>query len=333
MKKTLCCILCVIFICIGLTSCKQNIYPLSSTQLMMDTVISIKLFDGDSDALDGAVSLCKRYDMLFSKTVATSDVYKLNHAGGQPVTVEDDTAYLLEIAVDISEKSNGAFDPTVLPLVSLWDVTNSEAPPKDSHITAALKSVDYKNIIIDGNTVTLLNGATVDLGGIAKGFIADKVKEYLKAKGVESAIINLGGNIMLIGNKDGEDFSVGIQKPFGKENELSATACLTDKTAVTSGIYQRYFEANGKIYHHIINPESGYPTDNGIAAVTVIAESSAIADGLSTACLNLGATESAALLKQYGAEAIFITTDGELILTDGLTQSIDKGDITVSLKQ
>ena len=318
MKKLICLILSVALAVGLLCSCSRNVYPLSSTQIMMDTVVTVTIYDGNDDVLTGAMQLCKNFENLLSKTIEGSDVYKINHSNGQPVTVADDTAELLSIALDISGKSGGAFDPTVLPLVELWDVNNATSAPDDADITAALTSVGYQNIQLEGNKVTAKNGATLDLGGIAKGFIADKVAVYLKEKGVKSAIINLGGNTVLVGGKNGGDFSVGVQKPFGKQNELCATVMLSDKTAVTSGTYQRYFEQNGKLYHHIIDPKTGYPTDNGLTAVTVVTDSSAVADGLSTACLILGVEKGKALAKIYGAELIFVDKNGKLTVTDGL---------------
>ena len=249
-----------------------------------------------------------------------------------PTEVNPETVELLNTALNIAAKSNGAFDPTVMPLVTLWDVQNRTFPPSVADIKDKLNYVNYNNIIISQNTVTAQGGAQLDLGGIAKGFIADRIKEYLKVNGITSGVINLGGNTLLIGDKNGSDFTAGLQKPFGKNGELSATLELTDKTAVTSGIYQRYFEADGKIYHHIIDPYTGYPCDNGIASVTVITESSCIADGLSTACLNLGIEKGIELAKQYGAELIYITASGELILTDGLIKTYKDNRLFVCLK-
>ncbi len=323
----LCCIICILTV-----GCKSNVYPQSATEFMMDTVITITIYDGDSSALNGALKLCRQYENILSKTVKTSDVYKINHSNGTTVAVSPDTADLLKITYDIFTKSGGAFNPAVLPLVELWNVGNRTVPPADTEITENLKYVNFNNIIIDGNLVTAQNKAGIDLGGIAKGFIADKVKEYLKAQGVTSAVINLGGNTLLIGNKGQEEFTVGLQKPFGKSNELSAILKLSDKTAVTSGIYQRYFEAGGKIFHHIIDPETGYPCDNNLASVTVITDSSCIADGLSTACLNLGIEKGTELAKLYNAELIFITKDGELILTDGLCKSVIDNETVIMLK-
>ena len=332
MKKYVSLILVLCVILLSFCSCSRNVYPLSSTQIMMDTVVTIRLYDGNDDVLSGAMKLCKRYENLLSRTVEDSDIYKINHSNGQPVEVSDDTAELLRTALDIAEKSNGAFDPTVLPLVELWDVTNSKTVPPITEIQTALQSVGYKSVVLNGNTVTLKNGARLDLGGIAKGFIADKLKIYLKENGVKSAIINLGGNTLLVGDKNGNDFSVGVQKPFGKQNELSATVYISDKTAVTSGVYQRYFEQDGKIYHHIIDPKTGHPTDNGISAVTVLTDSSTIADGLSTACLILGIEKGTELAKQYGAELIFIDESGKITLTNGLNRESDNQDIIINFK-
>lgn len=331
MKRFILIILCCVPL-ITPAGCDKNIYPISATEFMLDTVITITVYDGDGSALSGALELCKQYENLLSKTVKTSDIYKINRSGGMPTEVTPETVELLNTALDIAVKSNGAFDPTVLPLVTLWDVQNRTFPPSVADIKDKLNYVNYNNIIISQNTVTAQGGAQLDLGGIAKGFIADRIKEYLKANGVTSGVINLGGNTLLIGDKNGSDFTVGLQKPFGKNGELSATLELTDKTAVTSGIYQRYFEADGKIYHHIIDPYTGYPCDNGIASVTVITESSCIADGLSTACLNLGIEKGSELAKQYSAELIYITASGELILTDGLIKTYKDNRLFVCLK-
>lgn len=332
MKKSLLILLCFL---LGncFIGCKQNVYPISKTEFMLDTVITITIYDGDPDALNGAVTLCKNYENLLSKTVQSSDVYKINHSNDTPTDVSPDTAELLKTALDIAKTSNGAFDPTILPLVEIWDVRNRTAPPKENEIEENLSYVNHNNVIIDGTAVTVKENAKIDLGGIAKGFIADKVKQYLKSKGVTSAVINLGGNTLLIGCKQGQNFSVGLQKPFGKNGELSAVLNLTDKTVVTSGIYQRYFKFDNKIYHHIIDPKTGYPSDNEITSVTVVTDSSTIADGLSTACLNLGIDKGIKLAKQYNAELIFIDTDGNLTLTDGLTQTIIDGQPHITLNK
>ncbi len=331
MKKIVLILLCCL-LSLSSVGCEKNIYPISKTEFMLDTVITITVYDGDPDALDGAMTLCKNYENLLSKTVQTSDVYKINHSNGKPTNISTDTVQLLKTALNIAKMSNGAFDPTVLPLVEIWDVRNRTNPPKGSEIKEKLDYVNYNNIIINDNTITAKNDAQIDLGGIAKGFIADKVKQYLMSNGVTSAVINLGGNTLLIGSKQNEDFSVGLQKPFGKNGKISAVLNLSDKTIVTSGIYQRYFEFENKIYHHIIDPKTGYPADNEITSVTVITDSSTIADGLSTACLNLGIDKGTKLAKQYNAELIFIDTNGNLILTNGLNKKVIDGQPHITLK-
>lgn len=285
---------------------------------MMTTVVTVTIYGGSDEILDGAMELCKDYENLFSRTISDSDVSNINHSGGSPVAVSHDTAELIKSSLEISRDSGGAFDITVLPLSELWDVEHRTAPPDDKLIEDAKAKVGFEQVTAENDTVTLKSGASVDLGGIAKGYIADKVRDYLKENKIKKAIINLGGNVVLIGNNDGKPYTVGIQKPFGANGEVAASLKLSDKTAVTSGIYERYFSVGDEIYHHIIDPATGRPASSDVASVTVICESSAIADGLSTACLCLGAEKSAALLKSYGAEAVFISRSGELSATDGL---------------
>lgn len=333
MKRKLCCAVTVLITLLScLCGCKENVSPLSATRLMMDTVITVTLYDGDGDILNGALEICEKYEKILSRTVEGSDIYRINNALGATVEVLPETAELITLAKQMAQSSDGAFDPTVLPLVELWNVSEAVFPPSASEVEAARSTVGFQNISVDGNKVTLSNGATVDLGGIAKGYIADRVKEYLVSKGVTSAIINLGGNTLLVGNKNGEDFSVGVQKPFAKSGELCARIMLDGKTAVTSGTYQRYFEADGRIYHHIIDTSTGWPADNGITSVTVIADSSAVADGLSTACLVLGAERGAELAKAYGVELITVAEDGSLTVTDGLKKDTDGNIAVISLK-
>ncbi len=303
------------------TSCKgesSKVKQYSATEIMMTTVVTISIYDDDESALNGAIELCRHYENLFSRTIQTSDVSRLNSADGQPITINTDTAELIKIALDISKESNGAFDITVTPLTELWNVTEAITPPNPTDIDTALQKVGYKNVLLDGNTVTLLNGVTLDLGGIAKGYIADKVKAYLIEQGVTRGTINLGGNVVLIGDNDGKPYSVGIQKPFAATGEAVLTLSLSDKTAVTSGIYERYFEFEGKNYHHIIDTSTGYPAENDVASATIITERSSIADGLSTACLILGIDKGKALAHKYGAEVVFVLRDGSIVTSDGL---------------
>ncbi len=314
-----------------LVSCKEKVKKYSATEILMTTVVTITVYAESQDVLKGAFDLCKSYEKLLSRTVDGSDIDRINKSEGEPITVDADTAELLKTALEISKKSNGAFDISITPLTELWNITEADTPPEQNSIDEALKNVDFNNITVDGNKVTATNGATIDLGGIAKGYIADKVKEYLKAKGVTRGMINLGGNVVLIGDNDGTPYNVGIQKPFAEMGETALTVSLSDMTAVTSGIYERYFEYEGEIYHHIIDPKSGYPVKNNIASITIICNNSAVADGLSTACLVLGVEEGKALAESFGAETVFILRDGTVIVSDGL--SVSSGDVPcISLK-
>ncbi len=315
-----------------LCSC-DNTKQISTTQYMMDTVITLTLFDADDTILNNAVEQSKKFEQLLSVTVEGSDVDRINKANDKAVEVSLDTINILNTAHDISARSNGAFDVTVLPLTQLWDIKNAQSIPNSRKILDAVSKVDYNNISIDKNTVSTANGATIDLGGIAKGYIADRLREYLESEGVENAIINLGGNVVVMGDKKDKPYAIGIQKPFHPHGELAATLYIKNKSAVTSGTYERYFIADNKVYHHVIDPLTGMPTDNDLQSVTVIADSSCIADALATACLILGVEKSIPLLKHYSAEAVFINSEQIITVTDGLLTEKEQEQISIKLKE
>lgn len=304
MKKFV--ILPTVLIALLLCSCETR--ESSQTRFLLNTVATLTA-DCDDQTLEGAFSLCEDYEKLLSRTVEGSEIYKLN--SGETVNVSDDTLLLIERSLYYSKLTDGKFDITVCPVSELWDFENQIIPSRDE-IAEALKSVDYENIETDGNTVSL-NGSKIDLGGIAKGYIADKVKEYLLENGADSAIINLGGNIVTYGR----DCTVGIKRPFGEDTIASIT--VRDKSVVTSGIYERYIEKDGRIYHHILDVETGYGIENELASVTVIGDSSLDCDALSTVCMLSGrekATEIIEGLSDY--EAVFIDRDGDMTVTAGL---------------
>jgi thiamine biosynthesis lipoprotein len=265
--------------------------------------------------MEGCFSLAETYENMFSATVEGSDIWRINHAGGSTVTVSDDTAALLQKALYYADLTDGAVDPTILPVSSLWEFGSDSTPhiPDEAALEAALTHVSYKNVILDGNAVTLTDSeAAIDLGFIAKGFIADKMKEYLISEGISSACINLGGNVIVIGSKpDGSPFKIGIQKAFADEGDTSAIISVSDISVVTSGIYERYFYEDGVLYHHILDTKTGYPVENDITSVTILSTSSVDADALSTTCFCLGVEKGAALLDSMGGvEYLFIRNDG-----------------------
>lgn len=253
---------------------------------------------------------------MFSRTAEDSEISRINNAGGAPVEVSEETITLIEKGIYYSEMSNGAFDITIGSISSLWDF-KAESPsiPDAAAIADAVSHVNYKNIMIQDNTVRLLDPyAKLDVGAVAKGYIADRLREYLEEEGIDHAMIDLGGNIIAMGSKlDGSDYNIGIQKPFDENGTPITSVKLSDKSIVTSGVYQRYFEQDGKIYHHILDPATGYPCENNLYSVTIITDSSLTADALSTTCFLLGYEKGMNLINQLNnVDAVFITNDNQI---------------------
>ena len=294
-----------------------NMKPISYTGIALDTVVSIQILDSSNEELmQGCVDICKKYENMLSRTIETSDVYKINHANGEAVEVSPETIYVMKKALYYSELSHGAFDITVGTVTPLWDfkATTPILPDQDK-LEEAASHVDYHSVIIGENTVQLTNPNTkIDLGAIAKGYIADKIKEYLISEGVEHALINLGGNALAIGSKlDGSSFNIGIQTPFAPDAGPITAVPITDQSIVTSGTYQRYFEIDGQLYHHILDPANGQPTNNGLSSVTIVTDSSLAADALSTTCFVLGPEKGMELINQLDdVEAIFIDSNNQI---------------------
>lgn len=303
------------------TGCKiKNQTPISKTGFYFDTVIEITLYDtNDYSLIDECFSLCNDLEQTVSRTIKSSDVYKLNHALGAPTSVSDTTLELVKKGIEYSELSNGKFDITIAPLSELWDFKNNTGSiPNPDDISEALSHVDYKNILIEDNKITLTDPASaIDLGGIAKGYMADKLKEYLVSKDVKSALINLGGNILTVGTKpNGESFHLGIQKPFDKQGSTITSVDVTDSSVVSSGVYERYFEVDNEIFHHILDTDTGYPCKNNLLGVTILSEKSVDGDALSTVCFTLGIQEATLLIEKLeDIDAIFITQDYQIIDT------------------
>lgn len=302
--------------CLFLSACSSSEEPISKQGFLLDTVIQITLYDTENESLlDESFAICEKYEQLLSRTIASSDVSRINEANGKPVTVSDETIALIQKSLTYSELSDGAFDITIAPLSSLWDFKDQKAVPDSNDIEEARKLVDYHAIRIDGNSVTLTNPeASIDLGAIAKGYIADKIKEYLVSENVKSGLINLGGNVLTIGTKpDGSAWNIGIQKPFDEQNAAITSVHLSDESVVTSGVYERYFKQDGIIYHHILDAKTGYPYQNGLLGVTIISKESVDGDALSTTCFALGLEKGMELIRSLpDVDAIFITDDYQL---------------------
>lgn len=329
-------LLCISF---PLSACTTPNAKVAKSGFYFDTIITITLYGtGEESYIDECFSMAKHYEDLFSNTVEGSDVWNINEYAGEYVTVSDETVELIEIGMKYGDLSNGVFDITLGKLSELWNISdiaanlvteNNEADesvlPSPEEIGILLPHINYKNIQIDKNRVCLTDpDAMLDLGGIAKGYIADRMKEYLNEAGITSGTIDLGGNILTIGEKsDGTAYTIGIQKPFEDSGEVIATVKVKDKTVVSSGVYQRYYRVDGKLYHHILDLSTGYPYDNDLYEVTIICDSSTDGDALSTICFCLGLEDGMALVESIpDTEAIFITSNYEIYKTTGIGTDI-----------
>lgn len=311
------CLLCFLTGCASTSPNEQS----QISGIYFDTVIQIQAWGADSDTLEQCKDICKSYENKFSTEIPTSEIAQINSAQGQPVSVSDDTIDILKTALYYCQLSDGKFDITIAPVSKLWNFNGEHngTIPDAAAISEALAHVGYQNVILDGNTVTLKDPkAQIDLGGIAKGYIADKLKEYLLSQNVEHALINLGGNVLAVGSRyDNQPFTIGIQKPFDKQNEAITQLEITDQSVVSSGNYERYFKKGDTIYHHILDTSTGYPCQNNLYQVTIVSDNSVDGDALSTTCYALGYEEAAKLIKQLdGIKAIFITEDYKILTVE-----------------
>jgi len=288
-----------------------------------DTLVTVTLYGADDGAMDAVWAACERYENLLSKTIAGSDVSRVNGAAGQSVTVDPETWEILRRAKEISRLTGGAFSVTIAPLSGLWDFTRgTNRMPTEAERLAALPLVDDSAIVLgENNTVTLPAGMQVDLGGIAKGYIADKVAELLRGRCM-GAIISLGGNTYVVGDKpDGSYNSVGVQDPFDQTGALEGVLFCKNISAVTSGTYERGFAGpDGTWYHHILDPKTGLPARSDLVSATLLMTSSMDADALATACIVIGSEKALQLAADNGLDAVFITTDGRTLMTDGFEE-------------
>jgi thiamine biosynthesis lipoprotein len=306
---------------LSMSSCKKNEEPISKSGTYFDTVITITLYDpNQEDVIDGCFKLAQKYEDYFSTTNPESDIAKINSANGNPVNVHSDTIDIIKKGIYYSSLTDGKFDITVGKLSKLWqNAIKTSTVPADSDIKEALSTVNYRGININGNNVNLtIPDQELDLGGIAKGYIADKMKAYILKQGVKSGIINLGGNVVVLGHKpDGSDYNVGIQKPFSETGEVITSISVNDESMVTSGTYERYFKKNGTVYHHILDLSTGYPCNNNLNSVTILSKKSVDGDALSTSCFCLGEEQSRILLKKIGnIDAVFVDKNGNITKTN-----------------
>lgn len=287
----------------------------SKTEFLMDTECTIKVLKGGKAAeaaVNSAFAEISKIENLTSIYVENSDISRINNAKANvPVKIDSSAFEIIKTALEISEDSGGAFDITISPVKELWSFKNPNGIPNSKEISENLEYVNYKNIVLDNDTKTVIKldeNVKIDLGGIAKGYCGDLAKEILLDCGIDKGIIDLGGNITVFGenpNSEDKKWGIGLQIPFEATGTYKDVVRAYNCSVVSSGNYERYFEYDGKLYHHILNPFNGYPVENGINSVSIIHESSVIADALSTACFVLGKEDGTELAKKYNAEIYF----------------------------
>lgn len=262
----------------------------------------------------------KELEALWSTTDKNSDIYKVNQNGGTRTKVSEETAEILQFALEMAEQTRGSLDPTISPVVTAWGFINREYDiPTEGELTDLLQNIDYEKVLLEGTFVTLPDGMQLDLGSVGKGYTGDIIAELLKEQGVTSALLDIGGNVQMVGRKpDGSRWRLGIQNPFG-EGSLGILES-EDGAVVTSGNYERYFIGeDGKQYGHIIDPSTGYPAESGLASVSIIAKEGKLCDALSTAMYVVGLDEATEYWKENGGfEMLLVTDENEIYLTEGI---------------
>lgn len=292
--------------------------PETATFFAMDTAMDFTVY-GDAALLDEAETLIGSLEEQVSVTDEHSDIYAIDHTGSG--SLSGNAAELMEQALELCRRTGGALDISVYPIVRAWGfTTGSYQVPDEETIQSLLPLVDYTQIQYDAATgvVTLPEGMEIDLGSVAKGYAGQLAAQMLRNSGVESALLNLGGNVQTVGTKpDGSPWKIGIKDPQGEDAMMVLS--VEDQAVVTSGGYERYFEQDGQTYWHIMDPSTGHPADSGLISVTIVGDEGVVCDGLSTALFVMGLEKAADLWAQScDFEAVFVTASGEVYITEGL---------------
>lgn len=309
----------------GKSSCEK-------ASVAMGTVVTAKLFGfgakSDLEKIEKEISGLENSVLSWRKK--DSDVYRINEGAGSSVSVSPDTAKIIGQCIEISEDCGGVFDITIGKVAQLWDFggDNQRLPSKDE-IKAALDDVGYKNISVSGKAVQIKEGQALDLGAVGKGFTCDKIKELLEKGRTKSAVVSVGGSLLIYGDRT---FSVGIVNPENDKQPMG-TLKLKNVCVSTSGSYEKFFEQDGKRYHHILNATTGYPANGEFKSVTVVCESGLLSDALSTVCYIAGYRKSIEILEKYEAEAVFIFNNNAVKVTDGLSDKFELTDDSFTLDQ
>lgn len=293
----------------------------TSVAFAMGTYMKLTAYGEPAErALELSKDKIKELEALWSVTDENSDIYKVNHSGGRPTSISRETGEVLAFALNMAGETEGALEPTVFPIVTAWGfISGDYRIPDKEELEGLLQYVDYKKVCLEENQVTLPEGMDLDLGAVGKGYTGDILSELLKEQGITSALLDIGGNIQMIGRKpDGSRWRLGIQNPFG-EGSVGVLES-GDGAVVTSGNYERYFIGeDGEQYGHIIDPSTGCPADSGLASVTIIAKEGKLCDALSTAVYVMGLEKGAEYWREKGGfEMLLVTDENEIYLTEGI---------------
>ena len=298
--------------------------PVERSLFAMNTYMTFTAYGEDAQAaLQEAEECIQQVEGLWSVTDEDSEIYQANHSGGQPVTVSEETAEIISFALEMAQRTGGALDPTIYPVLTAWGfTTDSKQVPSQQQIAQLLEQVGYDRIQINGSELTVPDGMELDLGAVGKGYTADLVTEILRRHGVTSALISLGGNIQAIGSRpDGSDWRLGIRAPWESGNLGVLT--VSDAAVVTSGGYENYFDdEQGNLYWHILDPSTGYPADSGLQSVTIVGREGKMCDALSTALFVMGAQSAEQYWRENGGfEMLLVTDSGEILITEGIAEN------------
>ena len=294
--------------------------PVERSLFAMNTYMTFTAYGEDAQEAEECI---QQVEGLWSVTDENSEIYQANHSGGQPVTVSEETAEIISFALEMAQRTGGALDPTIYPVLTAWGfTTDSKQVPSQQQIAQLLEQVGYDRIQINGSELTVPDGMELDLGAVGKGYTADLVTEILRRHGVSSALISLGGNIQAIGSRpDGSDWRLGIRAPWESGNLGVLT--VSDAAVVTSGGYENYFDdEQGNIYWHILDPSTGYPADSGLQSVTIVGREGKMCDALSTALFVMGAQSAEQYWRENGGfEMLLVTDSGEILITEGIAEN------------
>lgn len=330
----------LIILSLGACTSKEEVKlrekPYERKEFMMGTYVDLRIYDeGKEEVLDLAVERIEELENKLSMNDSNSEIFEINEKAGQSaVQVSEDVFPLIKKSAEYSETNKDGFDYTIGPIVNLWRIGYDDArKPSQEEIDKALPLVNEQNVELDADEQTVFlkkNDMRLDLGAIAKGYITDEAIKVFEENDVTTGSVDLGGNIVIRGNSPSRDeggWNVGVQNPFTERGGIVGFLNLKDQSIVTSGIYERYLEEDGKQYHHLLSPETGYPFDNEIAGVTIISDYSTDGDALSTAVFALGLEGGLNYVnKEKGIEAIFVTKDKDIYTSDGVTDNFNLSD-------